>query len=171
MHLIHNEICIRDWTYNDVATILKWWNDGSVMAHAGFPLGLNKTREDIEWLIQNSDGKHRMIIEIHNHRVGELVYYEVDRKSVEIGIKICETAFQNKGYGTTILKMLITYLFQELCYDRIVLDTSFENTRARHVYEKLGFTQVAIHEDAFMDQLGNALTVVDYALDKKDWLY
>lgn len=38
-----NNICIRNATSDDAETLCIWWNDGSVMAHAGFPNGLYAT--------------------------------------------------------------------------------------------------------------------------------
>ena len=67
----------------------------------------------------------------------------------EIGIKICDFSYQNKGYGNELLHMLITYLFEDgdlnekYRVDKIILDTNLKNVRAQHVYEKLGFTSGA----------------------------
>ena len=45
MKIEHNEICLRDVTAADCKQLGKWWNDGSIMAHAGFPNGLGTTGE------------------------------------------------------------------------------------------------------------------------------
>ena len=47
MKIEHNEICLRDVTAADCKQLGKWWNDGSIMAHAGFPNGLGTTAEEI----------------------------------------------------------------------------------------------------------------------------
>ena len=47
MKIEHNEICLRDVTAADCKQLGKWWNDGSIMAHAGFPNGLGTTAEKI----------------------------------------------------------------------------------------------------------------------------
>ena len=47
MLLKHNELTIRNATAGDAPQLEKWWNDGKVMAHAGFPLGLGTTAGDI----------------------------------------------------------------------------------------------------------------------------
>lgn len=38
MKLKYNEILVRNASLEDVPNLLKWWNDGIVMEHAGFPL-------------------------------------------------------------------------------------------------------------------------------------
>lgn len=47
MRIIYEELCIRNAEEADCAQLAKWWNDGSVMAHAGFPRGLGITAEEI----------------------------------------------------------------------------------------------------------------------------
>ena len=43
-----NDILIRDALPSDAPILCRWWNDGAVMAHAGFPNGLGTTVEEIE---------------------------------------------------------------------------------------------------------------------------
>lgn len=47
MRLEEGMLCIRDAEADDSAQLVKWWNDGSVMAHAGFPKGLGTTEEQV----------------------------------------------------------------------------------------------------------------------------
>jgi len=60
--------------------------------------------------------------------------------------------------------MLISYLFDELGYEKIVLDTNLNNQRAQHVYEQLGFRKVRVRENAWRNQLGELQSAVDYEL-------
>lgn len=169
MELLENDIVLRTWNINDTDYIWKWWNDGSVMAHAGFPLGLGKTREEIEETIKSPSNKERMIIEIHGNMVGELCYEPLSDSTCEIGIKICESTYQNQGYGTKVLTILLDYLFKELNFKTVVLDTMVENVRAQHVYEKLGFVRVGVRENCWKDQMGVLRSAADYELEKEVW--
>ena len=46
--LLKNEnLTIRNADAADAEQLAAWWNDGSVMAHAGFPLGLGTSAEKI----------------------------------------------------------------------------------------------------------------------------
>ena len=47
MNLKQKEITIREATHADAEQLCTWWNDGAVMAHAGFPNGLGTTKEAI----------------------------------------------------------------------------------------------------------------------------
>ena len=87
----------------------------------------------------------------------------IENHVAEIGIKICEASFQEKGLGRIVLSMLIRELFLK-GYTKIVLDTNMNNTRAQHVYEKLGFHRVRIHENSWKNQLGELQSSIDYEL-------
>lgn len=165
MRVEYNDICIRNAETKDCEQLAKWWNDGSVMAHAGFPLGLGTTAEEIEKSIStdSDDIRRRLIIDYRDIPIGEMSYRNKSDHIVEIGIKICEEDFQEKGLGRVCLSLLIKELFR-MGYQRIVLDTNEKNLRAQHVYELLGFRKLRINKDSWKDQLGNPQSSVDYEL-------
>lgn len=170
MRIIYNDLCIRNAEGKDCEQLATWWNDGSVMAHAGFPNGLGTTAEEIKEQIANDsdDTKRRLIIEYRGTSIGEMSFYVYEGKKVEIGIKICNSDFQGKGLGRVILSMLIEKLFST-GYELIFLDTNLKNTRAQHVYELLGFKKIAINENSWKDQLGELQTSIDYELRVADF--
>ena len=170
MRIIYNDLCIRNAEGKDCEQLATWWNDGSVMAHAGFPNGLGTTAEEIKEQIANDsdDTKRRLIIEYRGTSIGEMSFYVYEGKKVEIGIKICNSDFQGKGLGRVILSMLIEKLFST-GYELIFLDTNLKNTRAQHVYELLGFKKIAVNENSWKDQLGELQTSIDYELRASDF--
>ncbi|WP_340024289.1 GNAT family protein [Paenibacillus sp. FSL K6-1096] len=172
MYLVNGNLVIRDATNDDAQQLCIWWNDGRVMAHAGFPNGLGITEQEVLTRLQtgkDSERKGRLILEIDAAPVGEMSYSAVSEHVVEIGIKICEFSQQNKGAGTQFLEMLIRYLFEAERYRKIILDTNIKNTRAQHVYEKLGFRKTAVRKNAWTDQLGELQTFIDYELSVTEW--
>lgn len=48
MFIKYKNLVIRNADKHDSHILAKWWNDGTVMAHAGFPNGLGTTSEEIE---------------------------------------------------------------------------------------------------------------------------
>lgn len=173
MNLSYENIRIREACENDAALLCKWWNDGEVMAHAGFPLGLGITEKQIAEKIrlESDETTRRHIILIDDKPVGEMNYRKLDQNQCEMGIKICDARQQNKGYGTKILRMFLHGLFHTLHYENVVLDTNLNNKRAQHVYEKIGFKKVRVNINAWQDQLGRPQSSVDYAMNKNnfDW--
>jgi RimJ/RimL family protein N-acetyltransferase len=169
MYLKNENLVIRDAAASDIQILCDWWSDGKVMAHAGFPNGVFTDVDKLMDKIKNaSDTARRLIIEIDSKRVGEM-NYETKNGVSEIGIKICDSSYQEKGYGTRILKMLISYLFNEMKVQKIILDTNLNNTRAQHVYEKIGFRKTAVNIDSWKDQLGIMQSSVDYEIRKEDF--
>ena len=164
--LLHYEnLTIRNAEISDAEQLADWWNDGTVMAHAGFPNGLGKSAAEIAELIRrDTDENRRLIIEFSKKPVGEMNYRKQGEGVVAIGIKICDFSLHDKGLGKKLLSMLISSLFHDLGYQKIVVDTNLNNHRAQHVYEKLGFKKVAIHENSWRDQLGKLQSFIDYEM-------
>jgi RimJ/RimL family protein N-acetyltransferase len=79
VNLESGKLRIRNATEDDAKLLCKWWNDGTIMAHAGFPNGIG----------------------INEKKVAELITPQ--EKTAEIGIKICDANMQNKGYGTEFM--------------------------------------------------------------------
>lgn len=172
MYLKYKNFLIRNAEADDAALLCKWWNDGNIMAHAGFPHGLHtNTKKIIDALAADSDNTcRRLIMEADSFPIGEMSYRNKGENIAEIGIKICESNQQEKGYGSILLKMLITSLFNDFSYKKIILDTNLENTRAQHVYEKLGFRKVKINCNSWKNQVGELQSTVDYELSPNDFL-
>ena len=161
----YENLTIRQAGAADAKQLAAWWNDGSVMAHAGFPNGLGTTEEEvIEGL-----GSGSMVIEEGGRLIGECNYRNAEDGAAEIGIKICETDCQNRGAGRKVLSMLIDWLFRN-GYSKIILDTNLTNTRAQHVYESLGFQKIRTNIDSWKDQLGRLQSSVEYELIEKNFV-
>ena len=161
----NNSLLVRDAIPSDAPQLAAWWNDGSVMAHAGFPNGLGTTEEEVIAGLGNG----RLFLEEDGRPIGEACYRPVGDGIAEIGIKICEVDCQNRGLGRIILSMLIRYLFDN-GFEKIVLDTNPNNLRAQHVYEMLGFRKVRTNIDSWTDQLGRKQSSVDYELVERDFV-
>jgi len=166
MLLTFRDLTIRNATVNDAKQLETWWNDGAVMAHAGFPNGLGTTAEAIADSLgkDTDDTCRRLIVEFRKTPIGEMNYRNIGSKTAEIGIKICDFSLHDRGLGKILLSMLIASLFHDLKYEKIFLDTNLNNKRAQHVYETLGFRKVSIHENSWRNQLGELQSKVDYEL-------
>lgn len=161
----YNDLIIRNATISDSTLLSQWWNDGKVMAHAGFPNGTGQTPQSIaESLKQDTDDtQRRLIIVSEGISIGEMDYRNKGNAIAEIGIKICDFTKQDKGIGRILLSMLIRELFS-MGYKKIILDTNLNNTRAQHVYEMLGFSKSRVNVDCWKNQLGENQSSVDYEL-------
>lgn len=172
MFLKYENLTIRNAGESDAKRLAEWWNDGNVMAHAGFPNGLGTTAEKVAVDIRSdTDGTRRLlIIESDDTPIGEMNYRNTGNNTAEIGIKICDFSMQDKGLGKILLSMLISSLFEDMGYDKIVLDTNLNNKRAQHVYERLGFKKLRVAENSWYDQLGEPQSTVEYEMRKEDFI-
>lgn len=171
MKLEYKDLCIRNAELMDCEQLAIWWNDGKVMEHAGFPNGLGISVEEIrQQIATDSDHTKRRLMIIKDHMpIGEMVYYDLGNHCAEIGIKICNTDYQEKGLGRILLSMFIKALFHS-GYETIKLNTNLNNKRAQHVYEKLGFSKVGVRKNCLRDQLGNLQSAVDYELTQESFV-
>ena len=161
----HKNLTIRQAGAADAKQLAAWWNNGAVMAHAGFPNGLGTTEKEVV----KGLGSGSLVIEESGRLIGECNYRSVSDGAAAIGIKLCETDCQNRGVGRKVLSMLIGWLFRN-GYAKIILDTNLTNTRAQHVYESLGFRKVRTNIDSWKDQLGRLQSSVDYELVEQDFV-
>lgn len=172
MFLKYGNLTIRNAESGDAEQLAQWWNDGKIMAHAGFPNGIGTTSEKISEELKNDsdDTRRRLIVEADKKSIGEMSYYNKGDKTAEIGIKICDFSMQDKGLGKKLLSMLIEALFNELGYEKIILDTNLKNKRAQHVYERLGFQKLRIVENSWRDQLGEPQSAVEYEVYRENFI-
>ena len=178
MRIQNDNIVIRSATIDDAIQLNKWWNDGRVMEHAGFPNGIGESLDDTITNIRGREGKlsQLCIIEIDGKPVGELSYSIRGDGAAYPGWKICEFSYQNRGYGPKIIRMLFEFLFTDevinskFPIEKIIWDTMLENERAQYVYEnKIGAKKVGIRKDCWKDQNGQLRTAVDYEFSKEDF--
>ena len=170
MKIEAGKLKIRNAKVEDARQLCAWWNDVAIMAHAGFPNGLGISEQKVVELIEGDDDlNRRLVLECENAPIGEMNYRTLEEKTAEIGIKICDASQQNRGYGSEYLKMLMQYLFIEMGYDKIILDTNLKNERAQHVYEKLGFRKIRTNLDSWKNQVGELQSSVDYELMREEY--
>ena len=82
--------------------------------------------------------------------IGNIEFFNIKGNEAEWGIVIT-AGMQNKGYGKEAIRRSIEYGFEELGFNRIVLEVYSDNIRAIQVYEKCGFKVYDYNDvDVFM---------------------
>ena len=81
MRIQHKNLTIRQAEVADAKQLAAWWNDGAVMAHAGFPNGLGTTEEEV----------------VKGLRNGLLVVEESDRLIGECNYTMCQMVLQKSA--------------------------------------------------------------------------
>jgi len=108
------------------------------------------------------------IIEYDGTPIGEMNHRPCGA-AAEIGIKICEEEYRDRGIGRRVLTLFIQELFS-MGFEKILLDTNLQNLRAQHVYESLGFRKLRVNRNSWHDQLGELQSSVDYELTPSSFL-
>lgn len=96
----------------------------------------------LDYAITLEDGRYR----------GEVVLNDIDwtNRSANFRIAVPGPEDRGKGYGTEATRLLLRHAFDALALHRIELGVFDFNSRAQHVYKKLGFVQEGVSRDALL---------------------
>ena len=85
----------------DAETLCAWWNDGAVMAHAGFPRGLGTTAQAVrkKILAESDGGVRRYLIEYDGAPVGEMSARSLGGRTCEIRHQAVQGGISEPGTG------------------------------------------------------------------------
>jgi ribosomal-protein-serine acetyltransferase len=106
----------------------------------------------------------------NNHLVGMVGLHYIDwtNKATEIGYWLSEDV-QGKGLMTRTINGLLTYCFNELELNRVVIRAATENLKSRGVPERLGFKEEGILREAqkIRDRF---VDLAVYSMIKSEWV-
>ncbi|GGH49424.1 ribosomal-protein-serine acetyltransferase [Paenibacillus silvae] len=96
-----------------------------------------------------------------------LHYIDWRNKATSIGYFLSESS-QGRGIVTTAIEKLITYLFNDLKLNRVIIQCAENNIRSRAIPEKLGFVNEGTSRQAqwLYDHYEN---IVTYSLLSSEW--
>jgi len=94
-------------------------------------------------------------------------FFDNSNKQVEIGCTL-NKYFQNKGYATESMKIVIDYLFKKLNKHRIIASIDPGNKRSVQLVERIGFRKEAHFVESLLMN-GKWVDDLIYALIEKDW--
>ncbi|MCG9761417.1 MULTISPECIES: GNAT family N-acetyltransferase [Pseudoalteromonas] len=111
---------------------------------------MESTADNSQFIISNSLSTHQsqfvdtdlryLTIHSGSEIVGFIILaIDPDRKSVEF--RRIVVAKKGLGIGQEAIKQMEKYVLEELRITRIWLDVFADNTRAQHIYQKLGYQQ------------------------------
>lgn len=160
-------IQLRGFELEDAATIIKYYNNLDVRRFLDHPFPLSL--QDAEAWIRNTwetskKGKayfFAIALKETNQLIGTCGLFALSRinRKAELMIVIYNKEYWGKGFGTEAIQLLLNYGFKQLNLNRILLFSHDDNTRAQHIYEKIGFKpggkrrQASYFEGAYHDLL------------------
>lgn len=107
--------------------------------------------------------KSETVVAFDVYRAGTLVGFALLRKYDENGYFLWNYAidakYQNRGFGTEILRELISIMRDEYGADELVTTYIFGNEHAKHVYEKVGFIETDVVDEPDCHEVNMALAI------------
>lgn len=127
------------WATHSDAT--EWWYGerygDEIPGYEGFKLDWSEGYFDL----QKPDQGQCYVILFQGEEVGQINYNPISRadRATEMDILISDKKFYGKGIGSDAIRLLSSYLFEELEVSRIRIEVVRQNERAFHAYQKAGY--------------------------------
>jgi RimJ/RimL family protein N-acetyltransferase len=140
--------------------IVKHWNNPEMRIFLGEYIP-NSPQQEESWFEHAQERMNKRkdfyfaieLLESHDF-LGTVGLHDVNwiSRSAVLGITIHEKENWSKGYGSEALQLIIDYAWTHLNLRRIELSVHDFNSRAKHVYEKLGFKEYGLaHEQNYIN--------------------
>ena len=132
-----------------IESFLKWFNDPEITQYLAIYRPMTRMEEE-DWMenLKKEEDTIRFSIVIpfedgSENLIGNCGIHNIDWKNRvgELGIVIGEKEFQNKGYGTEAMELLLEYGFNTVNLNRTELLVYDYNIRAIKSYKKVGFIE------------------------------
>lgn len=138
----------------DAPKYVKWMNDFEITDRIDTSQNLVTLENEREWLEKNNkDGKfHFAIVKQENDElIGNCSFDDLKliHQTATIGIFIGDEENRGKGYGSETLELLLSYGFNHLNLNNIMLKVFSFNERAIACYKKVGFKEIGRRREAY----------------------
>mgnify|MGYP001377402313 CR=1 FL=1 len=175
MILESNRLLLRPISLDDKIDVFQYRSDKEVNKYQGW---IPETIEDVEKFISKNPVKinvpetwfQLVIVEKESQKlIGDIGIHFFDKQNfqVELGCTLHKD-FQNKGYATESLTMVIDFLFLELKKHRIIASIDPENKNSIRLVERIGFRKEAHFIESLLVN-GKWVDDMIFALIEKDW--
>lgn len=143
-------LIVKSTSLDNLENVYALYSDPDVMRYVG--RGVKTYEESLEAIkeIIQHQGKHGFSSgDVYEKETGlyvgraGLIYLEMkdNQPDIEVGY-ILHKQFWNKGYATELAKAFLEWVFKNLLVNKLVAVVPLENTRSRHVLEKVGMSYV-----------------------------
>ena len=145
------------------SAMYRWMLDPVVSANLGLRSepSLAKTGD---WIARASQGGSFLPLAVYwmERHVGNVIFDQIAAGSARLSVYIGESDARGKGIGTMALQAALDDVLGGGRFETVWLTVHHRNTRARHVYEKLGFLNAG---EALAEDIPSARMV----LTRADW--
>jgi len=130
-------LILRDVQDNDIEYFMKVWRDKDLIASTSGDFTDYSDRELKAWFRVKGNPLGKIIC-VDNKIVGDVSLTKEAGGWYELGVRIAEEPYRNKGYGTEAIGQMLD-LARQHGFNKICLQARPENARAIKVYKNFGF--------------------------------
>ncbi|MDF1538310.1 MAG: GNAT family protein [Candidatus Thorarchaeota archaeon] len=169
---------VRAIEMDDLDILMKYLNDLDTKRFLGSALPRSRKAEE-QWLEGSStadpwkDGRIQLAVEDKKTGkfLGTVSLFDISKQNrhAELGIALWNPEGRDKGYGTDTMNVLLWIGFHILGLNNIYLYALSSNTRAIHVYEKVGFKHIGVFRE-MLYSMGKFQDVVAMDIVQKEFL-
>ena len=139
---------IRQFNRKDVDRWMDWPIHSDPLYTASYPHQMNRYERDL-WCSERTNRQDYIMFAVDDfsgYLVGFITIRNIDRQRIHgvLGITLRPEAL-SQGFGTDCLWTFLSYYFNFLNFDVMILDVAAYNRRAQRVYEKCGFVYTNEH--------------------------
>lgn len=162
-------IAIRDTVVEDAKILQNWWSNGAIMIYEGYPDGFKENVSEVRHVIQDRSIYRGLFLVTTNHGdpIGECSFDHKTKSSCYISLKICESDYIHRGYGTDTLYTFANYLFKTYDFKNIRARVLMEHKNAQNLLLKTGFTALYVDENCWCDPTGKLRSFIELELTKE----
>lgn len=168
---------LRELERNDLQAINAWRNRPELIAQLGAPFRYINPEVDNRWFdgyMANRGNCVRCAIvsqESSGQILGLVSLTNIDQQnqSAVLHIMIGDMDNQGKGIGSFAVQAMLRHAFLNMNLHRVELKVLMSNERARHVYEKCGFSKEGVLRKAVYKN-GKFVDVLLYSILKDEYL-
>ncbi len=157
--LTGEKVRLREYRREDIQLAQAYINDYEVkrLLNPGIPYPYTY-EDEMKWFESNSASKDNYSFAIEtleeSKYIGGCGVNKIDWKNsvAMVGIFIGDKNYWGKGYGTDAMKVLVSFIFDQLNIHKVKLQVFSFNQRAIRSYEKCGFkTEGTLRKEIFKD--------------------
>lgn len=139
---------------DDAIKYAKWMNDFDVADKINRSCNVINVESEKVWIEKNSGiGNYQFAIvkQENDELIGNCSLHDLDfiNQRATVGVFIGEKENWGKGYGSEVLELLLSYGFNHLNLNNIMLTVYSFNTRAIACYKKVGFKEIGRRRGAY----------------------
>ena len=152
--MVGERVYLSPISMENIDDFMRWINDPEIAHTTTFHsrvISLIQETEELKSLVKEGN-IFSIVTQEDDTVIGNCSFFGIDQinRAAEIGIMIGEKEYQNKGYGTEAMNLLLKFGFENRNYNNIYLHVMSFNERGIACYEKVGFKPQGVRREAII---------------------